>query len=330
MTKLVTFGETLVQHNATYTGPFREDGTYLLDCAGAESNVAVNLGKLGLPGLETVWISRLGDDEGGRFILGELTGRTRIEARLHKGHKTGISHLNHLESAEHVKTYQRKGSAASFLTFQEVEPHLRDADLLHVTGITPALSATCHETVLEAMRYSRKNGIPVSLDMNYRPQLWAPAEARSMLDQMLAFSTIVKVGYDEARLVWGKDWDPQAYAEYFHRGEGNIVVLTLGANGAVAFDGDNLVEQSGYSVEVVDPVGAGDAFVAGFLVGMFQESGVKAFPRLDAATRKRILMRSLEIANVCGALTCTRRGDTVAMPSKEEVLEFIRAHRVRD
>lgn len=324
MVKFVTFGETMVQYNATYTGPFMEDGVYILDCAGAESNVAVNLGKLGLPGLETVWVSRLGDDEGGRFILRELAGRTKVEARLYEGHRTGVSYLNHLEGDEHVKTYRRKGSAASYLTFRDVEPHLRGADLLHVTGITPALSRSCHETVLESLRYSRENDVPVSFDVNYRPQLWEPAEARPVFEQMAVSSTIVKLGYDEARVVWGKDWSPRDYAEHLHRGDDRLVVVTLGPDGAVAFDGDNLVEHPGYRVEVVDPVGAGDAFVAGFLAGLLRECGVPDVLRLDADKRKRLLARSLEIANVCGALTCTRRGDTIAMPDMGEVLAFIR------
>jgi len=326
MVRFVTFGETMVQYNATYNGPFKEDGAYIPDCAGAESNVAVNLGKLGLPGLETVWVSRLGDDEGGRFILRELAGRARVEARLHEGHKTGVSYLNHLENDEHVKTYRRKGSAASHLTFRDVAPHLRDADVLHVTGITPALSRSCHETVLESLRYSRENNIPVSFDMNYRPQLWEPAEARPVFEQMAFSSTIVKLGYDEARVIWNKDWNPREYAEYLHRGDDRLVVMTLGQNGAVAFDGDNLVEHHGYRVDVVDPVGAGDAFVAGFLAGLLQECGVSDVLRLDARERKRLLARSLEIANVCGSLTCTRRGDTVAMPDMGEVLAFIREY----
>ena len=62
MTKVVTFGETMVQYNASYVGPFRDDGDYLEDCAGTESNFAADLTRLGIPGVETVWVSRLGDD----------------------------------------------------------------------------------------------------------------------------------------------------------------------------------------------------------------------------------------------------------------------------
>ena len=112
MTKLITFGETMVQYNATYNGPFIEDGKYILDAAGAESNFAVNLSKIN-PDLETVWISRLGNDDAGRFILENLEGKTKISVEINSEHFTGISYLNHIDEDTHIKKYVRKNSAAS-------------------------------------------------------------------------------------------------------------------------------------------------------------------------------------------------------------------------
>lgn len=328
MTKFVTFGETLVQYNATYTGPFRKDGPHQEDCAGAESNVAVNLGKLGLPDLQTVWVSRLGADAEGNFVRRELNGRTEVAAAKYDGQRTGISYLNHLDADQHVKTYQRQGSAASRLTFQDVRPHLEDADLLHVTGITPALSDTCRRTVFEAIGYARANGILVSFDLNYRSQLWSPAEARSVIDEMLGYSSLFKLGHDEAEAIWAKGWSPEQYARRF-QSEGRVVIVTLGSDGAIAFDGSDLVEQPGYDIEMVDPIGAGDAFVAGFLGGVLERQPLKDFFHTDGPSRDETLRRSLEIANVCGALTCTRRGDTAAMPTMREVREFVGHARAR-
>ena len=323
MKKFVTFGETLAQYNATYVGPFREDGTYLLDCAGAESNVAVDLKKLGLADVETVWISRVGDDEAGDFVLKELNGRTTVSTRRLAGQKTGISYLNHLGDGESVKAYRRKDSAASRLTFAEVEPHLTDADVLHVTGITPALSDTCRDTIFAAMDYARGHDIPVSFDLNYRPQLWEPAEARGIFEAMVARSSLFKLGHDEAETVWGRGWLAERYAEHFHRLSGGLVVVTCGNRGAVAVDGANRVDHQGYDVEVVDPVGAGDAVVAGFLGGVLRDHTFAAFIRLYDAARRQVIEGSLEVANVCGALTCTRHGDTAAMPTMAEVREFL-------
>ena len=330
MIKLLTFGETMVQYNATYIGPFREDGTYILDCAGAESNVVVNLGKLGLPNVETVWVSRLGDDDEGTLILQQLARRTIIEAKKYKGEKTGISYLNHLENHQHVKTYYRKGSAASLLSFQDVAPYLETADMLHITGITPALSDSCRDTVFAALHFARTNRIAVSFDTNYREQLWRPEDARLSFEKIIRYSILFKVGYDEAETVWANRWSPEKYAKYFRNINRGMVIVTLGDQGAIVYDGDIWVSHPGYKVKVVDPIGAGDAFLAGFLGGMLEKSTLKEYYNQEELSRRRILKHCLEVANVCGALTCTRRGDTAAMPTMQEIREFIRSRDTMD
>ena len=320
--RFVTFGETMVQYNAAFVGPFDEGGEYMLDCAGAESNVAVDLQKLGIPDIETVWISNVGDDAAGSFILDELKDRTTTVATIINGVHTGVSYLNHHADDQHVKTYRRKGSAASMLTPQNVEPHLLGADVLHVTGITPALSDDCRETVFSALEVATNNGIPVSFDLNFREQLWDIDDARETFEGMLKYASLFKVGHDEAEMVWGKGLTPEGYAEYFH-GIGNcLVVVTLADEGAIAFDGSNWIGHSGFKVDVTDPVGAGDAFVAGLLGGILEHHTLKGFLALPVAELIEALERSLEIANACGALTCTRRGDTAAMPTMVEARKF--------
>lgn len=313
----------MVQYNARYVGQYKEGGKYLEDCAGAESNVALDLRKLGLPEVETTWISRLGDDEAGRLILNELAGKTIISAPMYVGESTGLSYLNHHEDGEHVKTYRRNGSAASRLTFEEVIPHLDGCDLLHVTGITPALSGTCRHTIFEALLYADSADIPVSFDLNFRPQLWDPHDARPVLEDMLGLSSIFKLGYDEAEAMWAKGWTPEEYARYFQDRNEGLVVMTLGPHGALAYDGKNVVSHRGFKVEVVDPIGAGDAFVAGFLGAISREFVPAEFLALAADVRRPVLEEAIQIANVCGALTCTRLGDTAAMPTMDEVLEFV-------
>lgn len=295
----------------------------MLDCAGAESNVAVGLRKLGVPGVEAVWVSRLGDDEAGQFVISELQDRITVRAGKFAGEKTGISYLNHHADGEHFKTYFREGSAASRLNFRDVEPHLRDADVLHVTGITPALSRSCHDAVFDALECAKGQGIPVSFDLNYREQLWSPSEAAKVFERMAAGADVFKLGHDEAETIWSRGWTAEEYARDFQRWNGGVVVVTRGMNGAVAFDGDNLLAHEGYGVDVVDPVGAGDAFVAGLLGGILERVDLKAFLAMDAVGRAPILAHALRVANVCGALTCTRHGDTAAMPSMEEVRGFI-------
>ena len=323
MKKFLTFGETMGQYNADFIGVYGAGGAYMLDCAGAESNVAVGLQKLGVSEIEAVWVSRVGDDEAGQFVLDELQDRISVKASKDAGEKTGISYLNHHPDGEHFKTYFRAGSAASRLTFDDVERHLQDADILHVTGITPALSDTCYDTVMDSLKYARANEIPVSFDLNYREQLWSPADAVRVFERLTEYADIFKLGHDEAEAIWSSGLNPEDYARQFHEINGGLVVVTRGNDGAVAFDGTNLLEHSGHSVTVVDPVGAGDAFVAGFLGGIMEHADVKAFLEMEAGARASILRRALQVANVCGALTCTRHGDTVAMPSMAEVREFL-------
>ena len=325
MKKFLTFGETMGQYNADFIGVYGAEGAYMLDCAGAESNVAVGLRKLGVSEVEAVWVSRLGDDEAGQFVLDELEGRISVKARRHAGENTGISYLNHHSDGEHFKTYFRAGSAASRLTFDDVEQHLRDADILHVTGITPALSNSCHGTVMTSLKYAREHSIPISFDLNYREQLWSPTDAAKVFERMMQFADIFKLGHDEAETIWGRGLSPEEYARQFHQVNDGVVVVTRGMNGAVAFDGDNLLAHDGYGVDVIDPVGAGDAFVAGFLGGVLERADLKAFLGMEAEERASILRHALQIANVCGALTCTRHGDTAAMPSMGEVREFLAA-----
>ena len=317
----------MVQYNASYVGPYRNDGAYLEDCAGTESNFAAGLARLGIPGVETVWVSRLGDDPAGAFILDQLAGRTRVFAPICPGEKTGLSYLNYDEEGEPTKSYRRKGSAASRLTFADVSPHLEGCGLLHVTGITPALSDTCRTAVFEAIRHAQAAGIPVSLDLNYRGPLWDPDTARPVFEEMIEAASVLKLGYDEAETVWARGWSPERYARHFQRMSGGLVVVTLGSEGALAFDGHSLVSHVGFRVEVVDPVGAGDAFVAGFLGSILRSHTPADLLGLDPAARRPILEEALEVANVCGALTCTRQGDTTAMPTMDGVAAFLEAAR---
>ena len=325
MKKFVTFGETMVQYNADYQGDHVSGGSHIKDVAGAESNVAVNIRKLLPKEVECLWISRLGDDSAGKLVQTQLEGRTLVEAERFSGEFTGVSYLNHYGD-DHVKTYQRAGSAASKLNFADISPHLPKSDLLHVTGITPVLSNACNETMVQALHWADANDLPVCFDANYREPLWPPVEARVVFELMIASATIFKVGHDEAEIVWSRGCSAEEYARYFYRGNVRISIVTRGSEGAVVFDGSRMFKHPGYSVEMVDPVGAGDAFVAGFLAGIFESHTLREFASLDSDNRQQVLTHALNIANVSGALTCTRHGDTAAMPTMEQVEEFLDQH----
>ena len=325
--KFLTFGETLVQHNADYIGPYDPDGSYTRHVAGAESNVALDLRKLLPESVDAIWISRLGNDADGDMILDHLRDRITVFAPQIPDEPTGIQLLNHLGGGEVLRRYRRAGSAASRLTSEEALPHLPGSDLVHVTGITPALSETCRETVMTVVEAATRAGIPVSMDVNYREALWSPDTAKVVCDEMRRYATIFKAGHDEAETIWGGGLSAEQHAKRFFGGETRLVVVTTGDAGAVAFDGDQIVTHPGYEVNVVDPVGAGDAFVAGFLAGILARHTIAEYLALDTTNRRKLLTRSLEIGNAAGALVCTRHGDTEAMPDMGGVREFIRMAR---
>ena len=323
MVKVVTFGETMVLYNADYTGPYIDGMGYSTYSAGAESNFLVCLNKLGLEDVYTVWVSRLGNDEGADLILSDLRGKTHFSAPKYSGEKTGICYLHHLDDGTHVKTYDRKGSAASKLEYQDVLPYLEGCDLIHVTGITPALSDSCRDTVLEVLNHAGQFDILISFDVNFRNQLWEPCLAKPFFERVIRASKVLKIGHDEAEIVWGKRWTAIEYARYFQDLNDGIVIITVGSGGAVAFDGYSVKSQPGYTVNVVEPVGAGDAFMAGFLGSIFRDIQFRDFFNLEPQRRSHIINDALRIANVCGAFTCTKKGDTEGMPSMKEVEEYL-------
>ena len=324
MPKFATFGETMVQYNAKYLGPYNPKGDHISDVAGAESNVALNLSRITSGSVHALWISRLGNDEAGKLIADTLSQVIDISAPIRDREKTGISFLNHYDDDSHIKEYQRAGSAASNLSFEDVESHLPGSDLFHVTGITPALSASCRDATLKSMKRCLELNIPVCLDVNYRDQLWNPDEAKTVLNKMIGLSTVLKLGHDEAEAIWSEGRSAEEYARSFHQGSGTVTILTKGASGAILFDGENLIEEPSIEVRVVDPVGAGDAFVAGFIGTLFNdESTPRVALSQSPKKRKVIFERAIRVANICGSLTCTKRGDTSAMPNMAEVEHYL-------
>ena len=322
------FGETMLQRNARKEGAppagneFFADEDYIMDSAGAESNVAIGLSRLlDTKRTRTVWVSRFGDDKEADHILEFLADQDiEVVAPKIKGQKTGKSYVHHLEGGS-KKIYKRKGSAASKMQFSDVKPHLTDTHLVHVTGITPALSDSCYLATLGTLSHCQDHNIPVSFDANYREQLWKnPEEARRVFDDMLPYANFFKVGHDEAKNVWNLDYTPEQYAEFFAERTGGIIVVTRDSGGAIALEDGKLYEHPGFEVDTSkgDSIGAGDAFWAGFL--SYYISEVALGKKQDS---EEIIPLSMERANACGALTCTKHGDTAAMPTLQEVDDFL-------
>jgi 2-dehydro-3-deoxygluconokinase len=215
------------------SGRLRHATSLSLSIAGTESNVAIGLCRLGIA---TSWVSALGDDE-----LGELV--------LHRIRAEGID-----TGAVRPSPWCIRSHRAGWCLF------------LHLSGITPALSARCAEFVRWVASLARECGVRVSYDVNYRSKLWDPASVRAFTCSLLPLVDVLVVGADEAEVLWGWTDEDTALGRLANAGP-TEVVIKRGAEGSVAdVDGDRVVG-SPFRVRQVDPMGAGDAFAAGYLAG---------------------------------------------------------------
>lgn len=301
---VVTLGESMVLLVAEQSGPLSEASTFRRHIAGAETNVAIGLSRLDQ---SAGWISRLGDDHFGRAVLlrvrGEGVDTSRV--RIDPSAPTGVFFREQRELGPIDVVYYRAGSAASRLTPDDLDPdYIRGARYLHLTGITPALSATCRETVFAAAEIARAAGVQVVLDPNFRSKLWDADQARRVLRDLAQRCDVLLPGSDEADMLSGTS-DPLAAARDLARLGPRCVIVKVGPRGAVGLCDGVEVSAAGIPLErVIDPIGAGDAFAAGLLTGWLRGYA------LDAA---------LELANRCGALAMTAPGDMEALPRWAEV-----------
>jgi 2-dehydro-3-deoxygluconokinase len=283
-------------------GRLRHAPSLELKIGGAESNVAIALSRLGV---SVGWVSLLGDDEPGKLVLDRVRGEGVDVSRVRRvrGLPTGL-YLREQAGQEVRVYYYRNGSAASTMAPETLSPeYLGDSEFLHLTGITPALSEDCRAFTLWA---AREGGTRVSFDVNYRSKLWGSEEALAFVEEILPSVDLLFVGDDEARALWGRD-DEDLVRELGARGPPEVV-LKRGRKGSVALVDGRIVTRPVFPVEEVDPVGAGDAFDAGYLAGHLWD--------LDPEER-------LRVANAMGALSVATLGDYEGLPDKDELWAFL-------
>ncbi|MCA1645848.1 MAG: sugar kinase [Chloroflexi bacterium] len=302
---VVTLGESMVLLLAEQSGPMREATTFRRYIAGAESNLAIGLSRLGHA---AGWISRVGDDEFGRAIVFRIRGEGVDTSHVisDDAAPTGLVIRERRDVGPIEQVYYRRGSAASRLAAADLDAaYVGSARFLHLTGITPALSESCRQTVFAAADMARAAGVRVVLDPNYRSKLWAAPEAREVLRMLARHCDILLPGMDEAQLLTGLAEPEQAARELIGLGP-RLVVIKLGAQGALALDAHGQVTRAPAVVveRIVDPVGAGDAFAAGLLSGLLRDF---------------TLAGALALANRCGALAMLSAGDMEALPRRAEL-----------
>jgi 2-dehydro-3-deoxygluconokinase len=302
---VITAGETMVLGVPPRPGRLRHAGSLELKIGGAESNLAIALSRLGL---SAGWAGYLGEDEPGQLVLDRIRaeGVDTSQVRRIMERPTGL-YLREKIGTDVRVYYYRQGSAASTMhTDAFATDYFSGVRFVHLTGITPALSEGCCAFVLWAAREARASGALVSFDVNYRSKLWEPEEARKFVEEILPDSYLLLMGDEEARALWGRD-DEGFVRELAGRGP-EEVVLKRGGAGSLALVEGEVLEHPAFTVAEVDPVGAGDAFAAGYLAGHLWE--------LPAGER-------LRVANAMGALSVATLGDYEGLPDRDELRAFL-------
>ena len=300
--EVVTLGETMV---SLRTGtPLRLGGTLTMTMAGAESNVAIGLARLG----HTVrWGGRVGADEVGAFILRTLRAESvAVDTVVVDAQRpTGLMLAERRVADVSRVSYYRGGSAGSALAATDATACLTEVPrILHVTGITPALSGSAAQAVATAVRLARQAGAVVSVDVNYRSGLWTPEEAHRALSELVRSAHIVIASEDELGLVVTRPGDESAAADELAAYGVSRLVIKRGARGATLWHEGEAHHAPAIPVTVLDTIGAGDAFTAGYLSGV-----------LDALSPCAALHR----ATLTAAFAVAAVGDWEGLPTRDEL-----------
>jgi 2-dehydro-3-deoxygluconokinase len=301
--EVVTIGETMALMKADTPGPLAFTESLRLGIGGAESNVAIALRRLGT---SVTWVGRTGADSLGDLVLRELRAEgLDVECVRDDQAPTGLM-IKERRTAQSAKVwYYRSGSAGSKLVPEDVPAaKIARARLLHLTGITPALSHTAARATQHAIDCARQAGILVSFDLNYRSALWSRNDAADAFGKLIGQADIVFAGDDEAAIVVGPAGEPLELARRICALGPSQAIIKLGAQGCAALVDGEPYRQAAVPVQAVDTVGAGDAFVAGYLAELLHGEDVPQ--RLLTAVQ-------------AGAFACLVSGDWEGMPRRAEL-----------
>jgi len=303
------FGEAMLLLVADRPGPLENAEAFHKRTAGAETNVAIGLARLGL---KVGWASRLGTDSMGRYLIAAMKaeGIDCSHVICDASQRTGFQFKGRVtDGSDPPVEYHRKGSAASQMGPADVdEPWLRSARHLHATGVFPAISDSSLQAALKSMDVMRAAGRTISFDTNLRPTLWSSTETmRHWVNELASRADWVLPGIEEGLLLTGHT-RPEDVARFYRERGAKLVVVKLGAEGAY-YDSDvaGTGRVDGFPVkEVIDTVGAGDGFAAGVVSALLEGKSVPEAVRRGAWI---------------GARAVQVLGDTEGLPSRAQLEE---------
>ena len=229
---VLTFGETMALMRADQVGPLAHASTMSLGIGGSESNVAIGLQRLGV---QAVWCGRVGADSLGQLVEREIRAEgVDVRIAVDPSAPTGLMIKERRTPATQRVSYYRAGSAGSRITPEDIDEVLiSQAALLHISGITPALSRQAEVNHQLCHRAARAAGVPVSFDLNFRANLWSREGAAGVYRDIIPLADIVFAGDDEAAIAVGTG-EPEDLARRIADLGPSQAVIKLGADGALA------------------------------------------------------------------------------------------------
>ena len=295
---LVTLGETMGLIVQSTPGVPRNGEPLTFGIGGSESNVAIGVRRLGVP---ATWIGRIGDDPAGAMIVRELRAERVETLTTVDPAPTGLM-IRWRPAAQRGRVeYYRRASAGSNLCEDDVPDELvSGAGLFHASGITLALGTDPAAAIARGLAVAREHRVPVSFDLNFRRALWSEDAAAPALTEAVGWADIVFAGVEEAAIVTGTR-DPLQAALALEALGPRQVLIKLGADGCLARVDGTTYEVPAPRVTVLDTVGAGDAFAAGYLADLL--AGAAPAARLATAV-------------AAGAWAVTVSGDWEGMPDR--------------
>lgn len=300
--QVITFGETMALFMPTHTEGLERAELLSQGFGGAESNVAIGLSRLGV---ETGWFSRLGNDPFGHRIYKTIRGEGVDVSRV-KFDGTGPTGMMFREKVmgKVAVHFRRKHSAASLMTGADVDAdYIKQAKILHITGIMPALSESCREAIFAAVKIAKEAGVKICFDPNLRLKLWTLEEARPIICALAQEADYFLPGYDELKLLYNTD-DQTVIFNELAKFKATCIVKGVGDFNVIFEKGQKTLVPFYKAERVVDTVGAGDAFCAGFLAGV-----VKGLSYEEA----------VKIASINGSLAVQTVGDWEALSTWEQI-----------
>ena len=287
MYDVVTFGESMVRLSPPNFQRLEQTRNLNVNVGGAELNVAVGVTRFGL---KSAWVSKLPKNSLG-YMIRDRAQEFGVDCSHIVWSDKGRAGLYFVEFGASPRAssvlYDRAHSAISMIQPGEVDwaRIFTGSKHFHMSGITPALSASASQVTVEAMKAAKKAGCTVSYDLNYRKKLWTPADAKKIQEPMMSDVDILITTEEDTNVVFGiKEKDYEAAAEKLAKTFNfKVVAITLREDlsvwrnnwTAIAYQDGKLYKDRKYEVEIVDRVGAGDSFTSGFLYGWIREKDVQ-------------------------------------------------------